>query len=86
MLLGVKPLFTYGLEHSFDLAEQLQHYCSGRCGLCWKQVSYVTSILIKDRDYASKLKTVVQSELISGCPEKKKRSVLADNVLDRNKD
>lgn len=31
------------------------------------------SIPIKDRDYASKLKTVVQSEVISGCPEKREK-------------
>lgn len=66
-LLEVEPLFTYGFEHSFDLAERLQHYCSGRCSLCRKPVSYVTSgksRLIGDGDYTSKLKIVVQSKLI----------------------
>lgn len=66
-LLEVELLFTYGFEHSFDLAERLQHYCSERCSLCWKPVSYVTSSesrLIGGGDYASKLKIVVQSKLI----------------------
>lgn len=66
MLLEVKRLFTYGFEHSFDLAERLQHYCSGRCSLCWKPVSYVTSgksRLIRGRAYASNLE-IGQSEPI----------------------
>jgi len=64
-LLEVEPLFTYGFEHSFDLVERLQHYCSGQFSLCRKPVSYVTSgRLIGSEDYASKLKIVVQSELI----------------------
>lgn len=66
-LLEVELLFTYEFEHSFDLAERLQHYCSGRCSLCWKPVSYVTSgksRLIGSGDYTRKLKIVVQSKLI----------------------